>query len=94
MTNLTVFQVMDSVREETKMKCDTALPAFPLARFRYTGFNRAYYPFGNTPAEDFLENCADTLQPSVLALGCGDLRSCFYTLWKNFDASISTAPKK
>ena len=78
---------MDSVREETKL-------TFPLARLYYFGSFRNYYPFGNTPAEDFLENCAKTFQPSVLALGCGDLRSCFYTLWKNFDSSISTAPKK
>ena len=84
---------MDSI-SETKKERSTMAPTFPLARFRYFGLYRVYYPFGNTPAEDLLENCVDTLQPSVLVLGCGDLRSCFYTLWKIFDSSISTAPKK
>ena len=70
-------------------------PIFPIARFCYCGSVRHYYPFGNVPAEDLLENCTrSSLQPSVLILGCGDLRSCFYTLWKNFDFSISNAPKK
>ena len=47
-----------------------------------------YYPFGNTPAEDLLEHVPDSRKnPSVLQLGCGDIRSCFYTLWKNFDES-------
>ena len=87
---------MESIDEAPKKKCGTMAPAptFPLARFSYLGFFRSYYPFGNIPAEDFLQNCADISQPSILVLGCGDLRSCFYTLWKNFDSSISTAPKK
>ena len=81
---------------DSKKKCSTMEPAptFPMARFCYLGLYRAYYPFGNIPAEDFLENCTDISQPSILVLGCGDLRSCFYTFWKNFDFSISTAPKK
>ena len=54
----------------------------------------SYYPYGNTPAEDYLESSIDNAQPSVLVLGCGDLRSCFYTLWKNFDSSISCLPKR
>jgi hypothetical protein len=83
---------MDSIREETE--CSSLAPPFPLARFCYFGSVRGYYPFGNTPAEDSLENCADTSQPSVLALGCGDLRSCFYTFWKHFDSSLSTASTK
>lgn len=46
-----------------------------------------YYPFGNTLAEDLLEHVPDSTpdSPSVLQLGCGDMRSCLYTLWKNFD---------
>ena len=84
---------MDSINE-IKKECSTMAPTFPLARFCYFEFDRLYYPFGNIPAEDLLENCVDTVQPSVLVLGCGDLRSCFYTLWKNFDSSISTAPRK
>lgn len=69
-------------------------PVFPLTRFCYYGSFRHYYPFGNVPAEDFLENCVESVQPSVLILGCGDMRSCFYSLWKNFDFSISNAPRK
>jgi hypothetical protein len=83
---------MDSISEE--QKCSTLAPPFPLARFWYLESFRYYYPFGNTPAEDVLENCADTSQPSVLALGCGDLRSYLYTFWKHFDSSLSTAPTK
>ena len=45
-----------------------------------------YYLFGNTPPEDLLQSITtDTLRPDVLLLGCGDLRSCLYTLWNNFD---------
>jgi len=45
-----------------------------------------YYPFGNTPPEDLLQSITtDILIPDVLLLGCGDLRSCLYTLWSNFD---------
>ena len=45
-----------------------------------------YYPFGNTPAEDFLVNLlpGSVEKPEILVLGCGDIRSCFYTLWKHF----------
>jgi len=69
-------------------------PPFPLPRFCYCGGFRSYYPFGNTPAEDLLGNCANVSHASVLCLGCGDLRSCFYTLWKNFDFEVSAAPKR
>ncbi|XP_065897337.1 uncharacterized protein [Dysidea avara] len=45
-----------------------------------------YYPFGNTPPDDLLQSITtDTPRPDVLLLGCGDLRSCLYTLWNNFD---------
>ena len=59
-------------------------PPFPVSRFIYFGDFRYYYPYGNTPAEDFLENITDEVEPVILLLGCGDIRSCFYTLWKNF----------
>ena len=85
---------MDATDKETKAKAEVMHPTFPLARFCYWGYYRAYYPFGNTPAEDFLENSTNILHPSILLLGCGDLRSCFHTLWKNFDSQISAAPKK
>jgi len=45
-----------------------------------------YHPYGNTPPEDLLQSITtDTSQPDILLLGCGDLRSCLYTLWNNFD---------
>ncbi len=59
------------------------LPSFPLARYWYDGNFRFYYAYGNTPAEDFLENCTGVKKPKVLVLGCGDIRSCLYTIWKN-----------
>ena len=58
---------------------------FPIPRyFDYGEFN-FYYPYGNTPAEDFLENVSphSVKVPDILVLGCGDIRSCFYTLWKH-----------
>ena len=82
----------DSMDEKTTCKLKLQkqlLPTFPLPRFCYFGHYRAYYPFGNTPAEDFLESCAAVSQPSVLFLGCGDMRSVFYTLWKNFDKALA-----
>ena len=49
-----------------------------------------YYAYGNTPAEDLLEhvNWENEKEPSILSLGCGDIRSCFYTLWKHFDSFV------
>ena len=63
---------------------------FPLSRYMYYDSFRHYYPFGNSPAEDFLrsvpgsENPTTLLRPAVLSLACGDISSCMYTLWKNF----------
>ena len=61
---------------------------FPLSRFIHYGQFRFYYAFGNTQAEDFLQGVPDSdsrdKRPTILSLGCGDIRSCFYTLWKNF----------
>ena len=61
---------------------------FPLSRFIHYGKFRFYYAFGNTQAEDFLQGVPDSdsrdKRPTILSLGCGDIRSCFYTLWKNF----------
>ena len=50
-----------------------------------------YYAYGNTPAEDLLEHVhfEDVREPTILSLGCGDIRSCFYTIWKHFDHSAS-----
>jgi len=66
-------------------------PQFPIARYIYDHEHRHYYGYGNTPAEDFLENVSNTKEPAILVLGCGDLRSCFYTLWKNFRKGIGTS---
>ena len=66
------------------------LKPFPLCRYMYYDSFRHYYPFGNSPAEDFLrsvpgsENPTTLVRPAVLSLACGDIRSCMYTLWKNF----------
>ena len=66
------------------------LKPFPLHRYMYYDTFSHYYPFGNSPAEDFLrsvpgsENPSTLLRPAVLSLACGDIRSCMYTLWKNF----------
>ncbi|XP_065911531.1 uncharacterized protein [Dysidea avara] len=58
-------------------------------------FNFIYYhPFGNTPPEDLLQSVCDGVEfPEVLILGCGDIRSCFYTLWNNFDPQHSRSFK-
>ena len=82
-----------TVKEKAKCEDDLLHPPFPLPRYCYFEGFRAYYPFGNTPAEDLLENCANISHASVLCLGCGDLRSLFYTLWKNFDQHLTAAPK-
>lgn len=67
---------------------------FPLSRYWYDGDFRYYYAYGNTSAEDFLENCLGVEEPQALLLGCGDIRSCFFTVWKHFDFSISKAPRQ
>jgi hypothetical protein len=60
--------------------------AYPLSRYWYGDGFRFYYAYGNTPAQDFLQNCPGETEPYILVLGCGDIRSCFYSLWKNFDS--------
>ena len=58
---------------------------FPLSREYYEDVTY-YYPFGNTPAEDFLRSVsvADSREPTVLSLGCGDMRSPMFTILNNF----------
>ena len=65
-------------------------PPFPVSQYVYYGDFRYYYGYGNTPAEDFLENVSNTKEPAILVLGCGEIRSCFYTLWKNFRKGIES----
>ena len=60
---------------------------FPLTRYWYSGGFRFYYAYGNTPPQDFLQNCFGKDKPSILVLGCGDIRSCFYSLWKHLDVN-------
>ena len=50
-----------------------------------------YYAYGNTQPEDLLEyvHVEDEKEPAILSLGCGDIRSCLYTLWKHFDPDVS-----
>ena len=92
---------MASSRKETDKSipvCErpttTTLGTFPISRYMYSTISESYHPYRNIPAGDFLDGCTGELRPSVLALGCGDILSCFYTLWKNFDFSISKAPKR
>ena len=65
---------------------------FPLSREFYEDFT-FYYPFGNSPAEDFLSSVsvADSREPTVLSLGCGDMRSPMFTILNNlgFEGDIS-----
>ena len=65
---------------------------FPLSREFYEDFTY-YYPFGNSPAEDFLQSVslADCREPTVLSLGCGDMRSPMFTIFNNFglDGEVS-----
>jgi hypothetical protein len=58
---------------------------FPLSREFYEDFT-FYYPFGNSPPEDFLLSVSanDCRHPAILSLGCGDLRSPMFTILNNF----------
>ena len=44
----------------------TDLHPFPVSRYIYYGQFRYYYAYGNTPAEDFLENITEAKVPAVL----------------------------
>lgn len=87
-------QCLDEHWKSHKAECREKSPLFPLSRYWYYDDFKFYYAYGNTPAEDFLQNCTGIKKPSILSLGCGDIRSYFYTFWKNFDFSISSAPRK
>ena len=63
------------------------LKYFPVSPFLHFYI---YHPYGNTPPEDLLQSINRVVkQPQILLLGCGDLRSCFFTLWSNFDRKHS-----
>lgn len=57
---------------------------YPLSRYSHSIDYRLYHVYRSTPAQDFLHNCTgeSVREPAVLALGCGDISSCFYSLWK------------
>ena len=65
---------------------------FPISPQLYEDFTY-YYPFSNSPAEDFLQSVslADCREPTVLSLGCGDMRSPMFTIFNNFglDGEVS-----
>jgi hypothetical protein len=42
-----------------------------------------FYPIGNTPATSLTEYLPPDANASILALGCGDPRSVFYTIHAN-----------
>ena len=89
---MSVENPKDTKQNRTTAKENDLAPRFPIERYDYlTTSSKHYYAYGNTLPEDFLESCTDR-EPSVLSLGCGDMRSCFYTLWKHFDTTISSAP--
>ena len=61
-------------------------PLFPVSRLKTTYDFHYFAAYGNTVAEDLLECVRSNVKdPSILLLGCGDLRSVFYSIWKNFD---------
>ena len=74
---------------QANMEISSVNKPFPTPRFIHYGDFRYYYAYGNTQAEDLLQNSHGIKEPHILLLGCGDLRSCFYTLWKNFRSGIS-----
>ena len=59
---------------------------FPLSRYFHFANFWHYYAFGNSPAEDFLQSVSvsECCRPTILSLGCGDLRSCMFTILNNF----------
>ena len=55
---------------------------FPVSSFSSFFY---YHPYGNTPPENLLQSVTGPIpNPQLLLLGCGDLRSCLFTLWSNF----------
>ena len=62
-------------------------PLFPVSRLQTTDEFRYFVTYGGTPAEDLLECVSTIKEPVVLLLGCGDLRSILYSIWKNFNVT-------
>lgn len=70
---------------------DTSAVSKPFPVHRYIHFDdfRYYYAYGSMRPENYLQNAHQLKEPNILLLGCGDLRSCFYTLWKNFRKGVT-----
>ncbi len=67
------------------------LPPQHGTRYVFQNDLRYHFPFGNIPARDFLEFVPwEHQKPSVLVLSCGDIRSIFYTIWKNFSRGFDS----
>ena len=63
-----------------------ASEAYPICRYLYAKLS-TYFAYGDLfVTNDLLESVPTDEKhcPTVLSLRCGDIRSCFYTLWKNF----------
>ncbi|XP_064406286.1 uncharacterized protein LOC135351251 [Halichondria panicea] len=65
------------------------VPPLHGTRYLYEDSFKYYFPYGNVPAVNFLE-CVpwEIKSPDILVLACGDLRSVFYTIWKNFNGGF------
>ena len=100
-----IVHVTDQYRELEMAKCGSIastlkplhVPAFPAARcIPYCYCDETYYPYGNSPMADFLcyydwkETGSEQVNPSILSLGCGDIRFCVATLVKYFYLGCST----
>ena len=59
----------------------------PFPPTRLTSYNdkRIYYSFCRAASEDVLSSLREVPRPAVVLLGSSDMRSLFYTLYKNFD---------
>ena len=60
---------------------------YPVSRYLHGRELSVYYAYGGDEPKDLLESVADDsipASPSVLSLAHGDIRSCFYSIWRNF----------
>ena len=65
------------------------LNPFPLCRFRFYNDFHYYHVFSNIPLDDYLQSTLKLKRPDVLVLGCGEVRSCLYSLWRNTESLLS-----
>ena len=71
------------------MDAAPVLQPFRVHRFAHTGDFRPYRPYSSEQPDNLLENVHGVKEPNILVLGCGDLLSCFYTVWKNFRSGVT-----